>query len=172
MRSDRSMPDSSQAGEFPTGPATAPTAAPAPIDCADLVASIGDAVVAADANGAIVLWNPSAERMFGYTEAEAVGQSLDLITPERLRKRHWEGYHRSMESGTTKYGAGEMLRVPAAHKDGRSMSIAFTVAMLFGPDKKVSAVIAVIRDDTARFNDDRALRKRLAELEAQVAAKG
>jgi len=141
------------------------------VDCHQLVAAVSDAVIVSDAGGAIVLWNAGAERIFGHTEAEALGRSLDLITPERLRQRHWDGYHKSMETGTTRYGAGDMLRVPAVHKDGRAMSIAFTVAMLFGPDGKVSGVIAVIRDETTRFNDDRALRKRLAELEAQLAAK-
>jgi len=141
------------------------------VDCHQLVAAVSDAVIVSDAGGAIVLWNAGAERIFGHTEAEALGRSLDLITPERLRQRHWDGYHKSMETGTTRYGAGDMLRVPAVHKDGRAMSIAFTVAMLFGPDGKVNGVIAVIRDETTRFNDDRALRKRLAELEAQLAAK-
>jgi PAS domain S-box-containing protein len=138
------------------------------VDCTQLVASVGDAIIASNAAGAITLWNPGAERMFGYTEGEALGNSLDLITPERLRQRHWDGYHKSMETGTTKYGS-DMLRVPAVHKDGRAMSIAFTVAMLFDAEHKVSAIVAVIRDETVRFNDDRALRKRLAELEAQVA---
>jgi len=139
------------------------------IDCRQLVAAVGDAIIASDASGAIVLWNPGAERMFGYTETEALGNSLDLITPERLRQRHWDGYHKSMETGTTKYGS-DLLRVPATHKDGRAMSIAFTVAMLFDDAHKVSAIVAVIRDDTSRFNDDRALRKRVAELEAQLSA--
>ena len=141
-----------------------------PIDCHQLVAAIGDAVIASDADGANTLWNPGAERIFGYTEAEALGKSLDLIVPERLRARHWEGYNQSMATGTTKYG-NDLLRVPATHKDGRAMSIAFTVAMLFGTDGKVSAVVAVIRDDTARFNDDRALRKRLADAEAKAAVR-
>ncbi len=139
------------------------------IDCHQLVAAVGDGIIAADANGAITLWNPGAERMFGYTEAEALGQSLDLITPERLRQRHWAGYQKSMETGTTKYG-NDLLRVPAVHKDGRAMSIAFTVAMLFTPEQKVGAIVAVIRDETIRFNDDRALRKRLADAEAKVAS--
>ena len=139
------------------------------IDCHQLVAAVGDAIIAADAGGAITLWNPGAARMFGYTEEEALGQSLDLITPDRLRHRHWEGYHKSMATGTTKYG-NDLLRVPATHKDGRAMSIAFTVAMLFGADAKVSAVVAIIRDETTRFNDERALKKRVAELEAQLAA--
>jgi PAS domain S-box-containing protein len=139
------------------------------VDCQQIVAGIGDAVIVSDASGAITLWNAAAERMFGYTEAEALGNSLDLITPERLRARHWEGYHKSMATGTTKYG-NDLLRVPATHKDGRAMSIAFTVAMLFTPDQKVSAIVAVIRDETARFNEDRALKKRLTELEAALAA--
>jgi len=140
-----------------------------PIDCHELVAAVGDAIIASDASGAITLWNPGAVRMFGYTEEEALGKSLDLITPERLRHRHWEGYHHSMATGTTKYG-NDLLRVPATHKDGRAMSIAFTVAMLFTPERKVGAVVAVIRDETTRFNDERALKKRVAELEAQLAA--
>jgi PAS domain S-box-containing protein len=140
-----------------------------PIDCQELVAAIGDAVIASDAKGAITLWNPGAERMFGYSEAEALGQSLDIIIPQRLRGRHWEGYDKSMATGTSRYGH-DLLRVPATHKEGSAMSIAFTVAMLFDADHKVSAIVAVIRDETKRFNDDRVLRKRLAEAEAKLAA--
>jgi len=139
------------------------------VDCHQLVAAVGDAIIASDASGAITLWNPGAVRMFGYTEAEALGQSLDLITPERLRHRHWEGYHKSMATGTTKYG-NDLLRVPATHKDGRAMSIAFTVAMLFTPENKVGAIVAIIRDETTRFAEERALKKRVAELESQLAA--
>ena len=139
------------------------------IDCKQLVASIGDAVVVADANGVIVVWNAGAERMFGHSEAEALGQTLDIITPERLRARHWEGYDKSMATGTTKYG-NDLLRVPAIHKDGRTMSIAFTVAMLFKVDGKVGSIVAIIRDETTRFAEDREMRKRITELEAQIAA--
>jgi PAS domain S-box-containing protein len=141
----------------------------AAIDLSELVTAIGDAIVVTDASGAITLWNPAAERMFGFTETEALGQSLDLIVPERLRKRHWDGYHKTMLTGETKYGT-DLLKVPAAHKDGRTLSIAFTVAMLTSADGKPAAIAAVIRDETSRFNDERSLRKRLAELEAQLAA--
>ena len=141
----------------------------APVDLQALFGAIGDAVVVADASGAVILWNPAAVHMFGYTEAEALGQSLDLIIPERLRGRHWEGYAASMKSGTTKYGH-DVLRVPAVNKAGDAMSIAFTVCMLHDADGKVSACASVIRDETARFNEDRALRKRLVELEAQLKA--
>jgi PAS domain S-box-containing protein len=138
-----------------------------PMDFQALVRSVGDAVIASDASGTIVLWNPAAERMFGYSEVEALGQSLDLITPQRHQQRHWEGYHKSMASGTTKYGS-DLLRVPANHKDGRQLSIAFTVSMLFGVDKKVSAVVAVIRDETSRLAEERELKKRVLELEIQL----
>ncbi len=105
--------------------------------------------------------------MFGYTQAEAMGQSLDLIIPERLRGRHWEGYDKTMATGITRYGH-DLLKVPAVDKDGKSMSIAFTVALLRGPDGKISGIVAIIRDETVRFQEERALRKRIAELEAQV----
>jgi PAS domain S-box-containing protein len=131
-----------------------------------LVAAVGDAVVACDASGAIVLWNPAAERLFGYGESEALGQSLDIIIPQRLQQRHWEGYHKTMETGHTKYGH-DVLRVPAVDKSGRDMSIAFTVAMLHSPDGKPEIIVSVIRDETARFKKDREMRKRLAELEAK-----
>ncbi len=140
------------------------------IDPATLLEALADAVMVCDAQGAIVLWNPACERLFGHTEAEVLGRSMDMIIPERLRGRHWEGYHKTMATGITKYGT-DVLRVPAVDKEGRSMSIAFTVAMLHGDDGKVSAIASVIRDETARFNDERALKKRVAELEAQLAAK-
>ena len=136
------------------------------IDFKQLVEQIGDAIVASDASGAITLWNPAASRMFGHTETEALGQSLDLIIPQRQQQRHWDGYRKTMQTGITKYG-NDVLRVPAVHKDGHTLSIAFTVAMLYTPDKKVAAIVAVIRDETTRFAEERNLRKRLTELESQ-----
>jgi PAS domain S-box-containing protein len=130
------------------------------------VQAAGDAIVAARPDGSIVLWNRAAERIFGYTEQDAVGQSLDLIIPERLRVRHWEGYRRVMQTGETRYGA-EVLRVPAVHKDGRRLSIAFTVALLYSPEHEVQAIVAIIRDETSRWEEERALRQRLAELETK-----
>lgn len=138
------------------------------IDFGQLVDAVGDAVIAADASGAIVLWNPAAVRMFGYAQDEAMGQSLDLITPHRHQQRHWDGYYKTMQTGQTKYGH-DVLRVPALHKDGHALSIAFTVALLHETDEKVSAIVAVIRDETTRFSEERALRKRLTEFESQQA---
>ena len=144
-------------------------ATPEKIDFEQLVASIGDAIIVADASGAITLWNPAAERIFGFTQSEALGQSLDLIIPQRLQQRHWEGYHKTMQTGHTRYG-NDLLRVPAVDKDGRPLSIAFTVALLYSETHAITGIAAVIRDDTARFNEERSLRKRLAELEAKAAS--
>lgn len=141
------------------------------IDSSELVEAIGDAVVAADPAGAIILWNPAAERMFGHTEEQALGKSLDIIIPQRQQQRHWDGYHKTMATGQTRYG-NDVLRVPALHKDGHTLSIAFTVAMLHSPDGKVSAIVAVVRDESSRFAEERNLKKRLAELETQVASQG
>jgi len=141
---------------------------PAAIDLDRLVAAVGDAIVATDASGAITLWNPAAERMFGFPQGEALGKSLDLIIPERLRTRHWDGFHKTMLTGQTKYGT-DLLRVPAVDKGGRALSIAFTVALLHSADGKPAAIAAVIRDETTRFNEERSLRKHLAELEAKLA---
>jgi PAS domain S-box-containing protein len=140
------------------------------IDLDALIAAVGDAVMVCDAQGAITLWNPACERMFGHAEADVLGKTMDMIIPERLRMRHWDGYEKTMATGITKYGH-DVLRVPAVHKDGHTMSIAFTVAMLYTPDGKVSAIASIIRDETSRFNDERALKKRLGELEAQLASK-
>jgi len=141
----------------------------ASIDYEQLVQSAGDAVVVADVKGDIVVWNAAASRLFGYTASEALGRSLDLIIPERQRSRHNEGYAKTAATGETRYGTS-LLKVPALHKDGHTISIAFTVSMLTDADGKVTGIAAFIRDETQRFNDDRVLRKRLAELEAKLAA--
>ena len=136
------------------------------VDLLQLIECIGDAVIVADAHEKIVLWNPAASRIFGYSEEEALGNTLDLIVPERQRQKHNEGYSKSMETGTTRYGTS-LLKVPAKHKDGSTLSIAFTVGMLFDEGHQANGVVAVIRDETARFAEERALKKRLADLENQ-----
>jgi PAS domain S-box-containing protein len=138
-------------------------------DYQQLVDALGDAVIICDCNGAIRLWNAAAERLFGFTLAEALGNSLDLIIPERLRERHWAGFARTMATGQTRY-EHDVLRVPAMHKDGRTLSIAFTVGLLLEPQRRVTGLVAVIRDETKRLAEERDLRKRLAELEGKHGA--
>ena len=135
------------------------------INLQQLVSVMGDAVVVCDTQGSITLWNPAAEYMFGFTEAEALGQSLDLIIPERLRQRHWEAYHKTMVTGQTRYGH-DVLRVPAVNKAGSPMSISFTVALLNDANGQVIGIASVIRDETIKFQEERLMRKRLAELES------
>ena len=137
----------------------------ATVDFAQLVMAAGDAIVVSDAQGAITLWNPAAERMFGFAEGEALGQSLDIIIPERQRQRHWDGYANTMRTGQTRYGS-DVLRVPALHKDGHALSIAFTVALLTAPDGSVTGIVAIIRDESSRWAEERKLRRRLSELES------
>jgi PAS domain S-box-containing protein len=134
------------------------------VNLLQLVDCVGDAVIVADANEKIVLWNAAATRIFGYSEEEALGNALDLIVPERQRQKHTEGYSKSMETGTTRYGTS-LLKVPAKHKDGRTLSIAFTVGMLFDEKHQANGVAAVIRDETERFAEERALKKRISDLE-------
>jgi PAS domain S-box-containing protein len=126
-----------------------------------------EAIVVGDPNGIIVTWNGGAERVFGYSAAEALGQNLDLIIPEKQRSRHWAGYDAVMASGKTKYG-DSLLKVPAAHRDGRRLSIEFSVALLRDADGKIAGIAAVIRDATERWTADRELRQRLAEAERRL----
>ncbi len=140
------------------------------MDLQKIISAAGDAIVVCDVTGLITLWNPASERMFGHTEAQALGQSLDIIIPERQRARHWDGFNKTAASGITKYGDA-LLKVPALHSDGRTLSIAFSISLLKGegPDaEKVVGMLSIIRDETARFGEERCLKKRLAELESQV----
>lgn len=140
------------------------------IDYRQLVDEAGDAIIASDPQGIIVLWNAAATRIFGFAAEEALGQNLDIIIPERQRQRHWTGYDASMASGTTRYGT-TLLKVPALHKDGRTLSIAFTVALLKS-DGKVTQIVAFVRDETARWNEERDLRRRIRALEEAAGQPG
>ncbi len=127
-----------------------------------LLASPSDAIIATDRDGRIVFWNPGAERIFGFAPREALGQSLDLIIPENLRARHWEGFRRVMETGTSRYGHGDLLSVPGMTREGRRISVEFTILML-RDDEGITGTVAVMRDVTKRFEEVRELRRKLAE---------
>ena len=135
----------------------------------EIVENAVDAIVFADAEGIIRLWNGAAERMFGFSAAETIGQTLDLIIPEKLRDRHWTGYREVMKTGQTRY-ATELLAVPALRKDGSRISLEFSVALLRGDDGKPSGVAAILRDVTERRQRDQETAKRLKELESKRAS--
>jgi PAS domain S-box-containing protein len=130
-----------------------------------LLSTRSDAVIAADRDGIIRFWNPGAERIFGHAAADAIGRSLDLIIPERLRPRHWDGYRHTMATGQSRYGEGEMLSVPALRRDGATISVEFTIVPLKSDGGQMTGIIAIMRDVTTRFEEIRALRRRLAEAE-------
>ena len=125
---------------------------------ATVLTDVPDAIIYADRNGAIRFWNPGAERIFGFTCEEVLGQSLDLIIPERLRGRHWAGFEHMMQTGQSRYAADKLLSVPAQTKNGETLSIQFTVAPVRGSDDALAGIVAVLRDATATFTELKRLR--------------
>jgi PAS domain S-box-containing protein len=127
-----------------------------------------EAIVVTDAEGIIRLWNHGAERVFGHSAAQTVGESLDLIIPEKLRERHWAGYRQTMATGRTRYG-DTLLSVPATHRDGHRLSIEFSVALLRDEAGRIAGISAIMREVTDRRDAEKALRARMAELEQRLA---
>src|SRR5512134_606847 len=136
---------------------------------ARIVAESGDAFLFADREGVVRLWNRGAEAMFGWTADEMIGKSMEPIIPERLRGRHWEGWDKVMASGVTRYGK-DVLAVPAARKDGTTVSIEFTISLFRDASGAVTGAAAIMRDVTARFKRDKERNLRLKELEAKAGA--
>jgi PAS domain S-box-containing protein len=142
-----------------------------PIDLPRLYGTIieesSDAFLFADQQGIIRMWNSGAERMFGIEKGEAIGQSLDLIIPEKLRGRHWDGYRRVMESGETKYRTG-LLSSPGVRKDGSRISLEFSMTIVRSEDGEVVGCSSVIRDVTASWQKEKDLTERLRALEERL----
>ena len=129
-----------------------------------IVEKAADAIIFADTEGIIRLWNSGAEAIFGYSAEEAIGETLDLIVPEKLREKHWEGYRKVMDTGVTKYGS-DILAVPAVKKDDSRISVEFTIVLLKNDSGKPIGTAAIMRDVTERWQKEKELKKRLAELE-------
>ena len=121
-----------------------------------------DGVLLADDEGVIRMWNAGCERIFGFSAEEAIGQSLDIIIPENLRARHWEGYEQTMRTGKTRYGAGDLLGVPALRKDGARISVEFSILPFRNAEGRIVGIGAVMRNVTKKFEEMKALRKALA----------
>ena len=135
--------------------------------CRRIVENSPTAILFADREGKIRLWNAGAETMFGYTAQEALGQSLDLIVPDRQRARHWEGWVKVMATGVTKYGR-DPLAVPAMRKDGSRISIEFNVVLVRADSGDLAGVAAMVQDVTARWQKQKEVNTRLAALEASA----
>jgi len=134
-----------------------------------LLESAPDAIIFADGEGVIRFWNPGAERLFGFTAAEALGQSLDIIIPVNQRPRHWEGYRQVMATGESRYGHGDLLAVPGLRKDGSRISLEFTIVPMRDEAGRMEGMTAIMRDVTKRFEELRALRRELASLRTAAA---
>jgi PAS domain S-box-containing protein len=137
--------------------------------CQRIVEDAPDAIIFADRDGVIRLWNAGAQAVLGYQPEEALGQTLDLIVPERLRERHWEGFRRVMATGVTRYGRDQLLAVPAIGKDGGRISVEFSIVMLRDAAGDPLGIAAILRDVSQRWREQQRLRERLAALEAMSA---
>ncbi len=136
-----------------------------------IVEKSAEAIVFAGPDGIIRIWNAGAEAIFGYGAGEAVGKSLDIIVPEKMRDRHWEGYFRVMKTGETKYG-NDLLAVPGIRKDGSRVSLEFSVALIRDEGGSLLGISSVMRDVTARWQREKKTNERLAELEAMAKGSG
>ena len=129
-----------------------------------LVHETSDAIIYADAEGRIAFWNKGAERIFGFAAGEAMGKPLDIIIPENLRKRHWDGYEETVRTGKTRYGAGDLLAVPALRKDGTRISVEFTIVPFRDRRGRILGIAATLRDVTKQFEEMKVLRKESTRL--------
>jgi PAS domain S-box-containing protein len=120
-----------------------------------------DAILICDPSGIVRYWNAAAERVFGFRPSEALGASMDLIIPDRFRARHWTGWENAMRTGVTRYGEGQLLAVPALSKDGRRISIEFSIQLVKDTDGQTRWVAAIIRDVTERYLREKALRAQM-----------
>lgn len=134
---------------------------------ASIVAQIPDAVIFVDRDGVIRLWNPGAANLFGYSNKDAFGQSLDPIIPERFRASHWKAFHEAIAAGRTKYG-GKVLTTRASHESGKKLYVDLSFAIITDSDGRVAGSAAVARDATDRYTYEMALRRRIAELESRI----
>jgi len=134
-----------------------------------LIAETSDGILVSDRDGIIQSWNGGCERIFGFPANEAIGKPLDIIIPENLRGRHQRGHDETMRTGHTRYGAGDLLSVPALRKDGGRISVEFSITPFRDENDRIVALAAIMRDVTENFNAMKALRVALAN--AQKATK-
>jgi PAS domain S-box-containing protein len=120
-----------------------------------VIEQAADAIIFADIHGVIRIWNAAALVLFGFSASEAIGQSLDLIVPEHLRKAHWAGFRRAIESGVMRLG-GHATFTRALHKSGKRLYVDLSFAIVRGPAGKIVGSVAVARDATLRHDEEKA----------------
>lgn len=122
-----------------------------------IVEQAQDAIIFADRDGVIRLWNRGAEIIFGFAAAEALGQSLDLIVPEKLRRAHNEGFRHAMETGQVRHD-GRVLTTRSQHKYGSRLYVDLSFGLLKDEAGHVTGAFAIGRDATARYLEEQARR--------------
>jgi PAS domain S-box-containing protein len=121
-----------------------------------------EAVIFADRGGVIRYWGRGAEIVFGHPAADALGESLDLIIPERFRSAHWQAYDRAVESGLTKY-EGRTLTTRSVRKDGSKLFVDLSFDLVKDARDAVVGALAIGRDCTERYLAERAQREQGAQ---------
>jgi PAS domain S-box-containing protein len=119
-----------------------------------LVDQSPDAMVFADTAGIIRVWNSAAERIFGFSESAALGDSMNIIIPERFREAHWRGFRRAIVERTTKY-QGQLLSTRSVRSDGTRIYVELSFAIILDAGGEVLGVLAHARDITKRFEQER-----------------
>ncbi|NMF87533.1 PAS domain S-box protein [Aromatoleum petrolei] len=133
-----------------------------------LVEQTADSIIFADGEGRIRIWNAAAEALFGFSREEAIGQSLDLIIPERLRAAHWEGFHRAVANGRTRLG-GRAVITRSLNAAGATIYVEMSFALVSDERGEVLGSVAMARDATQRREDERQLQQRIRALEEESA---
>ncbi len=128
-----------------------------------ILQSIHEAIVYADLKGIIQYWNGGSETVFGFSAEEALGQSLDIIIPEKMRKAHWDGYEKAIARGDTVSGKGSRI-TRALHKTGQTLYVDMSFAMVRDQSGQLVGSLAVARDATERYLDERKLRQQVAGM--------
>ncbi len=115
-----------------------------------LVEQSPDATIYSDKQGDIRVWNAAAEKMFGFSAEQALGQNLDLIIPERLRRMHWRGFDAAIAAGVTKH-SGKPMATKALRADGSEFYTEMGFALIFNDQGEVVGTVAQARDITERY---------------------
>ena len=136
--------------------------------CTAIVRQASEAVIFADREGRIRLWNGGAEALFGHSAEEAIGASLDIIVPERFRNAHWSAFRKAIESGRARHG-GDVRTTRALHKDGRKLYVELSFGLVTTPDGEVAGSLAIGRPGNERYAKDAAMQARIAALESELA---
>lgn len=130
-----------------------------------IIESMPEALIFSDPEGAIKIWNAGATSLFGYTPEDALGRSLNLIIPDHLRKAHWDGFHQAIMRGSTTHGRRSAI-TRALHKAGQQLYVDMSFSVVGDNDGKIIGALAIARDATERYVEERNLRRQLAEMKS------